>query len=194
MNADLALKQRTTALLTTAESADVRTLGELIPLLYGELRDLARRQLARERADHTLNTTGLVHEAYLRLVDDTRVTESGRAYFFAAAARAMRQVLIDYARRRKAAKRGGARQQLPLDEQRIAVETYADELLDLDLALDQLAELNPRYAHVVECRFFGGLSLEETAAALEVSPRTVRYDWELARAWLYNTLKGRAGP
>jgi hypothetical protein len=106
VNADLALKQRTAALLTTAESADARTLGELIPLLYDELRELARRQLVRERPDHTLNTTALVHEAYVRLVDDTRVTKRGRAYFFAAAARAMRQVLIDYARRRKAAKRG----------------------------------------------------------------------------------------
>src|SRR5690606_27472828 len=139
----------------------------------------------------TLQTTALVHEAYFRLADDTKVTARGRAYFFAAAARAMRQVLVDHARRRNAAKRGGGVEPVSLDETRLAVDELAAELLDLDRELERLAALNERHARVVECRFFAGLSVEETAAALDVSPRTVKSDWALARAWLYETL-GRA--
>lgn len=165
-------------------------MEQLLPLIYEELREMAHRQLLGERRGHTLNTTALVHEAYLRLVDQTQVTAQGRAYFFGAAAQAMRRVLVEHARKRKAEKRGGGQAALSLDEHQIALNTFATELLDLNDALDWLATLNPRQAHVVECRFFGGLTTEETAAVLDISPRTVRYDWALARAWLYRTLHG----
>jgi RNA polymerase sigma-70 factor, ECF subfamily len=180
----------TTSLLITADSGEGGVLEQLVPLLYDELCALAHRHLARERGNDTLQTTALVHEAYLKLVDDTAVTRRGRAYFFAAAARAMRQVLVDHARRRNAGKRGGGARILSLDEGQVAVDDFAGELLDLDLALEQLAELNPRHARVVECRFFAGMSVEETAQALDVSPRTVKYDWALARAWLFDALGG----
>ncbi len=190
MTAAIPLRSEVTTLLVTADSGDASTLERLVPLLYGELRAMAHRQLAREHRDHTLQTTALVHEAYLKLVDDTKVTHRGRAYFFAAAARAMRQVLVEHARRRKAAKRGGGAEALSLDEEQLAVDDFAAELLDLDRALEQLAELNPRHARVVECRFFAGMNVEETAEALDVSPRTVKYDWALARAWLFDALAG----
>ncbi|HEX6048449.1 MAG TPA: ECF-type sigma factor [Gemmatimonadaceae bacterium] len=189
MAAALPIRSDVTALLATT-AGDETTLERLVPLLYDELRELAHRALARERREHTLQTTALVHEAYLKLVDDTKVTRQGRAYFFAAAARAMRQVLVDQARRRNAEKRGGGVAASSLDDNQIGVDGFEAELLDLDRALDQLAERNPRHARVVECRFFGGLSVEETADALGTSPRTVKYDWALARAWLYETLHG----
>ncbi len=198
MSLDPASRFQTTALLVTADSGDGAALERLVPLLYDELRAMAHRQLGRERHDHTLQTTALVHEAYLKMVDDTRVTRRGKAYFFAAAGRAMRQVLVDYARRRKAEKRGGGAKALSLDEEQIAVDEFAGELLDLDRALEQLAALNPRHARVVECRFFAGMSVEETAEALDVAPRTVKYDWALARAWLFDALgeadRGPAAP
>jgi RNA polymerase sigma-70 factor, ECF subfamily len=190
MSSDTSSRSLATALLATADSGDGDALEQLVPFLYDELREMAHRQLVRERHNDTLQTTGLVHEAYLKLVDDTRVTRRGRAYFFAAAARAMRQVLVDHARRRRAAKRGGAVEPLSLDEEQISVDDFAAELLDLDRALEQLAALNPRHARVVECRFFAGMSVEETAEALEVSARTVNYDWALARAWLFDALGG----
>ncbi|MGH7564508.1 MAG: ECF-type sigma factor, partial [Gemmatimonadota bacterium] len=125
---------------------------------------------------------------YLRLVDDARVTRRGRAYFFAAAARAMREVLIDAARRRKAKKRGGGAPLVSIDWQDERVDAYAAEIIDLDRALEDLGRSNPRHAQVVECRFFGGMSVEETAVALDVSTRTIKADWALARAWLYQVL------
>ena len=185
------IRDRTTALLEPGTEGDPARLDALLPLVYEELRGLAHRQLAGERAGHTLQTTALVHEAYVRLVDDTRVTRKGRAYFFGAAAQAMRQVLVDHARRHAAKKRGGGARPVSLDAATLAVDEIANELLDLDRALDELARRNPRHARVVECRFFGGLSVEETAEALDVSPRTVKYDWALARAWLHDSLRGR---
>jgi len=190
MNANLPLRFATTTLLESADSAASPALGQLIPLLYDELRELARRQLAREHRQPTMQATELVHEAWLRLVDTDRVTEKGRAYFFGAAARAMRHILIESARRRGAVKRGGGHEQVTLEEGHAAVDAYASELVELDDALQQLEQLNPRHARVVECRYFGGLSVEETAAALDVSPRTVKSDWALARAWLYTALRG----
>ena len=156
--------------------------------LYDELRELAHHQLAREPGAATLQTTELVHEAYLRLGDDERIQSRGRAYFFGAAAQAMRRILIEAARRRTAAKRGGGDVPVTLDEGHAAVDAYAHELLDLDRALTTLEEDHPRLARVVELRFFGGLSVEETAEALDVSPRTVKSDWADARTRLQDLL------
>lgn len=164
-------------------------VDELVPLVYDELRAMAHRQLAGERRAVTLDTTGLVHEAYLRLVDETRVPDGNRAYFFGAAARAMRRVLVDAARRRNRLKRGGGEEPLPLDTIQVTADRFAAEILDLEEALERLAIQYPRQARVVECRFFGGLDVEETAAALDMAPRTVKRDWALARAWLYRALR-----
>lgn len=195
----------TTALLEQADPTDPgQALDRVLPFVYEELRRMAHRQLAGERPGHSLNTTALVHEAYVRLVDDTRITRKGRAYFFGAAGRAMRQILVDHARRHRAAKRGGDADPVtlepgqgamrvdraPRDADNLRVEQLVDQLIDLDRALDELAALNPRQARVVECRFFAGLRVDETAEALGVSPRTVQYDWALARAWLKKALEG----
>jgi RNA polymerase sigma-70 factor, ECF subfamily len=196
MTVHLQLRTDTTTLLLSAGSPDSPDLDQLVPRIYDQLREMAQRHLAREQRDATLHTTELVHEAYLRLVDDDRVTAQGRAYFFGAAARAMRRVLIESARRRGAAKRGAGVAILTLDSQEggdaAAVDDYAAELLDLDRALTLLERQNPRHARVVECRYFAGLSVEETATALGVSKRTVKSDWALARAWLFAALRGPA--
>jgi RNA polymerase sigma factor (TIGR02999 family) len=172
------------------------SLDEALPPLLDELRVLARRALAREHAAPTLQTTDLIHEAYLRLAHDPGVVARGRAYFWAAAARAMRQVLIDAARRRRATRRGGGAivvplDAVPLDQAPAVTDTLGDELLALETALAELEARNPRHARVVECRFFGGMTVEDTAAALGVSARTVKADWALARAWLRETLHAR---
>jgi RNA polymerase sigma factor (TIGR02999 family) len=190
VSTDPAERKRATELLQAAGEGD--TLGGLFPIVYDELRRLAHRQLGNEMGERTLDTTDLVHEAYLRLVDESLVTQRGRAYFFAAAAQAMRRVLVDRARRRGAAKRGGHQGPLTLEEATISVDVFADQLVALDEALERLATLSPRQARVVECRYFGGLSVEETAEALEVSPRTVKSDWAMARAWLYNAIRDGA--
>lgn len=181
-----------TAVLGAAGREGRDAFDELLPLVYDELRRMARRQLAREARRRTLNTTGLLHEAYLKLVDQTQVPLKSRAYFFAAAARAMRQVLVDAARRRRRLKRGGGEAPLDLDDVQVGVDDFAAELTGLDEALERLKALFPRQARVVECRFFGGLSVEETAEALALAPRTVKRDWSLARAWLYRELRGGA--
>jgi len=164
-------------------------LDRLIPLVYDDLRDLARHQLAKEYGAITLQTTGLVHEAYLKLVDQSRVSARGRAYFFGAAARAMRQVLVDAARRRKRLKRGAGQRPVTLDEALIKADGFAAEILEIEDALGRLTAEYPRQAQVVELRFFGGLTVEETAEALDVSARTVKGDWALARAWLFEAMK-----
>ena len=174
--------------MQAAESGGLPPIQELVPLAYDELRDIAHWQLVREHRNVTLQTTALVHEAYVRLVDDSRVTSRGRAYFFAAAARAMRQVLIDAARRRGAAKRGGGAPLMSVEWHDGRVDAFASELLDLERALDDLGRRNPRHMQVVECRFFGGMSVEQTAEALGVSERTIKTDWALARAWLFQIL------
>jgi RNA polymerase sigma factor (TIGR02999 family) len=180
------------ALQSHDPAANLGDLSELVPLIFDELRVMARRQLSRQHERYTLQTTELVHEAYLRLIGDNGVTRRGRAYFYAAASRAMRQVLVDAARRRNAVKRGSGVVALSLDEGTGEVDAYAHELLDLDVALQELERRNPRFARVVECRFFGGMSVEDTAEALGVSPRTVKSDWAMARAWLYDALRGTA--
>jgi RNA polymerase sigma-70 factor, ECF subfamily len=188
MNNEQSLRATTTDLIQTAEAGDDNALNQLVPLVYDELRILAHRRLAGEQRQDSLQTTALVHEVYLKLVDDTRVTERGRAYFFAAVSRAMRQILVDRARRRLAIKRGEGAELVSLDEDQAAVDAYAAELVDLDDALKRLADRSPRNARVVELRYFAGLSVEQTAEVLEVSPRTVKSDWAMARAWLFNEL------
>lgn len=187
-------RKTTTELLSSDHVTATSTLRRLVPLLYDELRDMAHRQLAAEHRPPTLDTTALVHEAYLRLVDSERVTRRGRAYFFGAASRAMRRVLVDRARRRKAAKRGGERERVSLSHVDPDLDEFAAELLDLDAALGELEAMEPRQARVVECRFFAGLSVAETSRALDVSERTVKYDWAMARAWLHRRLESGSSP
>jgi RNA polymerase sigma factor (TIGR02999 family) len=162
-------------------SSDVELM---MPLVYEELRRIARRQLRHEGVGHTLNTTALVHEAYLRLAAPSHLDVSGRAEFLSIAAMAMRRVLIDYARQRTAQKRGGVQMRVELDDIEVAADDRAEQLVALDEALTALAASNPRLARVVDCRFFGGMSQEETAIALQLTPRTVRRDWTKARMWL----------
>jgi RNA polymerase sigma-70 factor, ECF subfamily len=194
MSAGHSLHAQISAALASAGDVEGDTLGRLVPLVYDQLRAMAHRQLGDEYGARTVQTTALVHEAYLRVAGDERVTRRGRHYFFAAASRAMRQVLIENARRRNAVKRGGGVQVISLDEDAPASSAFIADVLDLDKALDQLALRNDRHARVVECRFFGGLNVEETAAALDVSPRTVKSDWAMARAWLYEALRGPSTP
>lgn len=179
-----------TQLLLAYGSGDREAFNHLLPLVYEDLRKVARRQLNRVgNPDRVLDTTGLVHESYLKMVDQTRVNWTSRSHFLGVAARAMRQVVIDYARRRGAAKRGGGAIQTTIEEGHIAVEDQADWLLSLDQALTRLEARNPRLARIVECRFFAGLSEDETAEALGVSLRTVQRDWMKARAWLQEDLR-----
>jgi RNA polymerase sigma factor (TIGR02999 family) len=161
-------------------------MERLFPLVYDNLRRIAHRALQAERTDHTLGTTGLVHEAYLKLLDQTRIQYRDRGHFFAIASRAMRQILVDYARHR-ARKRDGGRA-LNLDAGEVTLDQRAEILLALDEALDRLTSLDPRLGQVVECRFFGGLSEEETAEVVGVTTRTVRRDWTKAKGWLREQL------
>jgi len=167
---------------------DLGNLPDLVPVILHELRAMAHRQLAREGEQTTLQTTDLVHEAYLRLSRHPDVTRRGRAYFYGAAAQAMRRVLVDAARRRQSRR---VRDTVPLDEQALpSLDAYGLELVELDAALTALAAREPRQARVVECRFFGGMTVEDTAEALGVSPRTVKGDWASAREWLWQALHG----
>lgn len=184
-------QRQITNLLVDARGGDSDALDQLLPLVYDELRRIAHRQLRSERSDHTLCTTALVHEAYLKLVDQTRVSWQDRSHFYAVAAMAMRRILVDYARKHCAAKRGGGEQPVSLDEQTIAVKERAETLVALDEALRRLAALNERLSRVVEYRFFGGLTQKETAEALDVTARTVRRDWVKAKGWLYRELRER---
>lgn len=177
-----------TQLLLKWSKGDKSASEELIPLVYDELRRVAQNYLSRERPDHTLQATALVHEAYLRLVDQTNVDWQDRAHFFALASQMMRHILVDYARRHRAEKRGGLAQRLTLAE---AVSFPAQDEFDLvalDEALIKLAKLDPEQSRIVEMRFFGGLTIEETATALDVSVATVNREWRIAKAWLLREL------
>ena len=178
-----------TELLVSLRNGRREALNELFPLVYEELRLLARRRLSY-RSGGTLGTTALVHEAYLKLFDHARLTLNDRKHFFALAAKAMRQILVDHARRRGARKRGGDLHRVDLDAAEVPVDDRASELLALDDALRHLADLDDRLGRVVELRFFGGLTVEETAEVLDVDPRTVKRDWRKARALLYQALGG----
>ncbi len=174
-----------TILLRRLHDGDADALEDLMPLLYDELRTLARKQLRRERPGHTLSTTGLVNEAYLKLVNQQRLRVEDRGHFFAIAATTMRRILVDYARARTRQKRGGGQQPVPLEEaEHFLSSEEAEQVLALDEALDRLAVINPRGSDVVNLRFFSGLTLEETADALNVSIKTVQRSWVAARAWL----------
>jgi RNA polymerase sigma-70 factor, ECF subfamily len=180
-----------TQLLQRASDGEAGAMQHVLGMLHERLRRIARRQLADEQTGHTLETDGLVHEAYLRLEGLDRIHWRDRQHLLAMAARTMRRVLIDYAEQRRAQKRGGGELAVTLDDRNAAaavVDRNADDLHALDEALARLAELNPRQAQVVECRFFVGLSIEETAEALELSPATVKRDWLSARAWLNKEL------
>lgn len=176
-----------TQLLVAADQGEAGAIDRLMPLIYDELRQIAHRHLYGSEAQ-TLHTTDLVHEAYVKLFDRASVPSDSRAHFFGAAARAMRQVIVDYARKRTALKRGGKQKPVDLEQVDIALDMQADEVLALNDALDRLASLDARWARIVECRFFGGLSVEETALVMDISERTVKRDWRKARAWLYREL------
>ena len=179
-----------TDLLLQASGGDAAALERLLPVVYDQLHRMAHRALQRERPDHTLGTTGLVHEAYLKLVDQTRVGWRDRYHFYAVASLAMRRILVDYARRHRRAKRGGGASVVTLDEGVVSLDERAEHLVALDEALTRLSQLNPRLSRIVECRFFGGLTEEEIAEAMGVTTRTVKRDWAKARGWLYQELAG----
>jgi RNA polymerase sigma factor (TIGR02999 family) len=191
------LQTTVTRLLGELQRGSDAAVDELFTLLYDELRELAHRQRLRWRDDFTLDTTALVHEAYLKLVGPTGTEVESRAHFLALAARAMRHILCNYARDRRALKRGGGLERLPLDEAvalpdpATPTDDLADTLVSLDEALKRLEQLDPRQGKVVECRFFGGLTVAETAIALGVSPRTVKRDWVVAQAWLHHEMTAR---
>jgi RNA polymerase sigma-70 factor (ECF subfamily) len=181
-----------TLLLTALSGGDRSVLDRLIPAVYEELRVLARHELRRETAGHTLNTTGLVHEAYLKLAKVERLTWKDRAHFFSVCAQAMRRVLVDHARGRARNKRGGSALHLPIDDVVAVARSRPDDLLWVDAALDRLEALNPRQSKVVECRVFGGMGVRDTATAMGLSAATVKRDWTVARAWLSQQLEATA--
>jgi RNA polymerase sigma factor (TIGR02999 family) len=179
-----------TQLLVDWSKGDQEALDQLIPLVYAELRQLARSYLRRERPDHTLQATALVHEAYLRLIEQHSVTWQNRAHFFGIAAQMMRRILVNHALARKAGKRGGLAEKLSLDE---VVEPGSErdvDLIFLDEALKELEALSPQQGRIVELRYFGGLSIEETAEVLNVSPATIKREWSTARLWLRRRMRG----
>lgn len=189
-----------TRLLHELQGGNQAVLGELFSLVYEELHARAHRQRAHWHGDYTLNTTALVHEAYLKLVDQTQAAWESRAHFLGVAAKAMRHILVDYAKRRRAEKRGGDVQKLSLEEMKVSLEGMvalteerAEALLLLEEALERLARVNEREARVVECRFFGSMTFEETAQALGVSVRTVKRDWAMAQAWLHREMQNELG-
>ena len=183
-------QQRVTELLTQWSQGDDAALAELTPLVYEELRRLAHHFMEGQRPDHTLQTTALVNEAYLRLADQTNPRWQNRAHFFAVAARAMRQILVSYARTQQAQKRGGGAFKMDLDEAALIAPEESKEIVDLHEALEQLSALDLRKAQVVELKYFGGLNYDEIAEVLKISRITVRRDWEFAKVWLYTELRG----
>jgi RNA polymerase sigma-70 factor (ECF subfamily) len=183
--------QEVTQLLLAWSKGDQTALEKLTPLVYQELHRLARRYMGRERPGHSLQTTALVHEAYLRLVDSRSVRWRNRAHFFAVSAQLMRRILVDFARKRRYQKRGGEARQVSLDEALVVAPERGADLVALDEALNALAAVDRRKSQVVELRFFGGLSVEEAAEALGVSPDTVMRDWKLAKTWLLRELSGK---
>jgi RNA polymerase sigma-70 factor, ECF subfamily len=177
-------REHVTRMLIDWSKGDTGAPERLMPLVYEELRGLARQYLQRERSDHTLQATGLVHEAYLRLVDETASTWKNRAHFFGVAAQVMRRILVDYARSHRAEKRGGNWDKIAFDDALAPSSERGIDLIALDDALKDLLALDPRQSRIVELRFFGGLTNEEVGEVLQVSPRTVKREWRIAKAWL----------
>ena len=177
-----------TQLLLAWGKGDEGAFDRLMPLVYDEMRKIARRYMSRQRPDHTLQATALVNEAYLRLIDSSKVQWQNRAHFYAISAQLMRRILVDFARARTNQKRGGGAQKVVLDEALTITSEPGADLIALDDALNELAKLDRRQSQIVELRYFGGLSEDETAEILDISARTVRRDWSLARAWLYRQL------
>jgi RNA polymerase sigma factor (TIGR02999 family) len=178
-----------TQLLQALRAGDRDAEGKLLEVVYGELHRLAARHMRRERADHTLQATALIHEAYVRLIDQRAKDWQNRAHFYGVAAQVMRRILVDYARTHRTAKRGGGQYKVSLDDAPpLMTGEQSDELVALDEALSRLAQFDARQSRVVELRYFGGLNEEETAGAIGVSSRTVKRDWALAKAWLYGEL------
>lgn len=178
-----------TVLLSELTHGNQEAGEKLVPLVYDELKRLARSYMRRERPDHTLQTTALVHEAYLKLVNQQVVNWQSRSHFFGIAAKLMRRILIDHARAHLREKRGGVKEVLPIDEALVFSPERSEELVKLDQALESLSNLDARQGRIVELRFFGGLSVEETAEFLGISPKTVKRDWSVAKAWLHGELR-----
>jgi len=193
MSTPASAQHQVTQLLSDWSGGDAAALDKLIPLVQPELHRLAHHYMRREREGHTLQTTALINEAYLRLVDKTHPSWHDRAHFFAVAAQLMRRVMVDHARARQALKRGAAPVKVTLDETALVTETRATELLALDEALEQLAQFDLRMSQIVEMRYFGGLTNAEVAEVLKVHPNTVKNDWTAAKAWLYATLTENYG-
>ena len=180
-----------TRILMNVKGGSSKAYNQLFPLVYNQLQAIANRQMMYEPDDHTLSQTELVHEVYLKLIDQTSIDWKDRAHFFAIASRCMRQILIDYARKKKAEKRGGNKQPVTFLDALMKVDQQADDLIELDEALENMADINQRLADVVEYRYFGEMSIDDTAEVLDVSVSTVKRDWAKARGWLYKELKGR---
>lgn len=178
-----------TDLLIKVRNGDRGAYDQLFPRVYDQLREIAEVQLYKEYRNHTLQKTALVHEVYMKLTDQTDIVWQDRAHFFAVAARAMRQILVDYARKKKAEKRGGDRTHITLDEEKINLDQHADDLIELNDLIDKLSQFDERKSKVVEMRFFGGMTIREIAELLEVSTRTIDRDWLKARTWLHKELK-----
>ena len=177
-----------TELLVKARSGDGSALADVFPLIYEELHRLAQHQLHREPDGHTLSPTALVHEAYMRLIDYSRMQWTGRSHFMAVAATAMRRILVDHARSHRSVKRGGMLRRVPIESVELGTEERADLLIAVDEALSRLKQLDARQARVVECRFFGGMTEEETAEALGIGLRTAKRDWAKAKSWLHREI------
>jgi RNA polymerase sigma-70 factor, ECF subfamily len=188
----MATRGEVTQLLHGVRMGDESAVDRLAPLVYEELRRVARGIFRRERADHTLQPTALVHEVFMKLVDESDVNWQSRAHFMAIAARAMRRVLVDHSRAQSAEKRGGGNELVPLDQAVVYSEDRSPEILLLDRALDELAALDPRQARIVELRFFGGLTGEEIAEAVGISTATVTRELRVAQAWLYRAMSGKS--
>lgn len=186
-----ALPNEVTQLLINWSRGDKTALDELIPLVEAELRRLARHYMARESPDHTLQTSALINEAYIKLIEQQDVPWQNRAHFFAVAAKVMRHILVDHARKHRYAKRGGGARKIPFEDVVARIDQKANELVALDDTLQRLAAMDPRKSQIIELRFFGGLSIEETAAVMKISSPTVQREWRSARAWLRRELSNK---
>jgi len=186
-------REDVTVLLTEMTKGNTDAASKLIPLVYQELRELAANYMRHERSDHTLQPTALVHEAFLKLVQQRSVDWQSRAHFFGVAAQVMRRILVDHARGHLRRKRGGGQRSVPIDEALVFTPEQSENLVKLDQSLERLTQIDPRQGKIVELRFFGGLTVEQTADLLGISPKTVKRDWSMAKAWLHGDLKRGLG-